>query len=341
MSAPAIRCSQLCKHFGDVRALCGVDLEVKSGRFAALLGPSGCGKTTVLRSMAGLETPDRGEIEIGGVKVFGPDTFVPPEKRRVGMVFQEYALFPHLSVAQNVGFGLSRNGNSADRVKEMLTLVGLADARGRMPGELSGGEQQRIALARALAPRPDVILLDEPFSNLDAALRVRVRAEVRQILRQAGVTAVFVTHDQEEALSMADEIAVMMNGKILQTGAPQAVYRRPVSREVATFLGEANFLRGRADGSQAVCEIGRLPMNEDVAGEIDILIRPEDLAITTGPGGTAEIVDVEFFGHDELVELRLESGRKLLSRQWGACGSLEVGRRVNLHVTKPVMAYPV
>src|SRR5688572_24627525 len=196
-----MRCSNLSKKFGEVHAVEGVNLSLREGHFLALLGPSGCGKTTTLRLLAGFEVPDSGEIIIGEQRVSGPGVFMPPEQRSVGMVFQEYALFPHLTVADNVAYGLPRSVNKKQRVQEVLELVGLTDMLKRMPYELSGGQQQRVALARALAPKPQLVLLDEPFSNLDASLRAQVRAEVRQILRQARATAIFVTHDQEEALS--------------------------------------------------------------------------------------------------------------------------------------------
>ena len=221
---PALRVRGLEKRYGDVEVLRGIDLDVERGEFLALLGPSGCGKTTALRVVAGFERPHAGSIEIGGDRVYDATAsggrWVPPEGRRVGMVFQDYALFPHLSVARNIAFGLPRNAaNREARVTSALATVGLAGLGDRTPDQLSGGQQQRVALARALAPEPEVILLDEPFSNLDADLRASVREEVRQILREAGMTAVLVTHDQEEALSIADRVAVMLDGKIVQVGS--------------------------------------------------------------------------------------------------------------------------
>ncbi len=337
----AIRCRHLCKHFGDVPAACGVDLDIESGRFLALLGPSGCGKTTVLRMIAGFEMPDIGEVEIGGRLVSGPDVFVQPEQRRVGMVFQEYALFPHLTVEENAAFGLNgRVSHRPERIHEVLTLVGLEGVRDRMPHELSGGQQQRVALARALAPRPELILLDEPFSNLDAALRDRVRQEVRQILRKAGVTAIFVTHDQEEALSLADEIAVMIDGRIMQTDRPERLYRRPASHLVATFLGDANFLPGTARGDTVECELGALPALESVQGEVEIMFRPEDLLLTADDNGPGEIIERTYFGHDQMLKIRMNSQTLLKSRLVGCCRGLHEGQRVRVHLETPVMAYP-
>ena len=335
----AISCRDLHRSFGKVPAVRGVSFDLREGRFLALLGPSGCGKTTMLRMIAGFETPDRGSVGIGGRPVAGPGLCLPPEQRRIGMVFQEYALFPHLSVEANIAFGIADKAGRAERIREVLVLVGLEGVRHRMPHELSGGQQQRVALARALAPKPGVILLDEPFSNLDAALRDRVRQEVRQILRQAGVTAIFVTHDQEEALSLADEVAVMMDGQIVQMDRPERLYRRPNSHIVATFLGEANFLPGTARGEHADCELGALALMEPGTGEVELMVRPEDLLLTADDEGDALIVGREYFGHDQVLKVRAPSGRMLKSRHVGCCRGLHEGQRVRIRVELPVMAY--
>ncbi|HMO51384.1 MAG TPA: ABC transporter ATP-binding protein [Kiritimatiellia bacterium] len=341
MSGCAIEAKQLCKRFGSVRAACGVSLRVPASRFLALLGASGCGKTTVLRMLAGFVTPDGGSITLGGEVVYDDAVRVPPEKRRLGMVFQEYALFPHMTVAGNIGYGLPPGERRGPRIDEMLELVGLPGLGNRMPHELSGGQQQRVALARALAPEPAAILLDEPFSNLDAALRVRVRTDVRDILRHAGVTAVFVTHDQEEALSLSDEVAVMMNGRIVQTGPPASVYRSPVNREVATFLGDANFLSGQATGRRVQCELGEIITEQPYHGGVEVMLRPEDLALSTYGETQAVIEDLQFFGHDQLVQMRLPSGATLRSRLLGAPGAYQRGQRVAVRVNGPAMIYPV
>ena len=230
-----IRARGLTKAFGDVVALDNFSLDVWEGSLLTLLGPSGCGKTTALRVLAGFEQA-AGSVEIRGRLVLAPDVFVPPEKRRVGMVFQDYALFPHMSVAANVAYGLDR-GADKKRVSDVLDLVGLTPLADRMPNELSGGQQQRVALARAIAPEPDVILLDEPFSNLDAALRDRVRREMKSILAEAGTTAVLVTHDQEEALATSDLVAVMYRGRVVQVDSPAELYTRPSDPWIAEFLG--------------------------------------------------------------------------------------------------------
>jgi iron(III) transport system ATP-binding protein len=323
-----------------VRAVDDVSLSLAVGQFLALLGPSGCGKTTTLRLLAGFEPPDGGEIFIGDQQVNAPGLHVPPERRRVGMVFQEYALFPHMTVADNVAYGLPRHANKPQRVAQTLAMVGLTDIAGRMPHELSGGQQQRVALARALAPQPALVLLDEPFSNLDAGLRSQVRAEVRQILRQAGATAVFVTHDQEEALSLADQVAVMMAGRLVQVDAPERLYRRPVSHDVAAFLGNVNFLPGHVAGGLVTCELGQLPANGFIAGQVDVMVRPETLQLNPDEAGPATVIDRVFFGHDQLVEVQLPSGLRLHSRTLGSGADFFRGQPVSLAVNGDIVLYP-
>jgi iron(III) transport system ATP-binding protein len=256
------------------------------------------------------------------------------------MVFQEYALFPHLTVAQNVRFGLhSYSGNVTARVATVLSLVGLDGLEARYPHELSGGQQQRVALARALAPEPEVILLDEPFSNLDAGLRVRVRAEVRSILRQANATAIFVTHDQEEALSLVDIVAVLIDGEVRQVARPQELYRQPADREVASFLGDANFVVGTASGRRVESELGVLESIIAHEGTVDILIRPENVAVTPAAADSSSRVrNILFFGHDQLVTVQLGSGL-LVDARLGPMYHFAVGQPVQLRVEGPVMTY--
>jgi iron(III) transport system ATP-binding protein len=309
------------------------------------LGPSGCGKTTTLRLIAGFETLDAGTIEIGGQVVAGqsaggPGIHLPPERRRIGMVFQEYALFPHLCVAENVRFGLhSYADDRARRVAEVLEMVGLDGLGERMPHELSGGQQQRVALARALAPEPALVLLDEPFSNLDAGLRGRVRAEVRAILRAANATAVFVTHDQEEALSLVDRVAVMIDGVVRQVAPPQALYRQPADREVAAFVGNANFLPGRAHGRTVECELGTLDLQHEISGAVDVLLRPENVVLApAGADAPCRVRSVQFFGHDQLIGVTLGSGA-LLEARLGPNFVYAPGQPVSVRAEGPVMAY--
>jgi iron(III) transport system ATP-binding protein len=317
----ALRLRGLRKSYGDVVAVDGIDLDIEAGATCALLGPSGCGKTTTLRLIAGLEAPDGGSVEIGTETVSTARRSLPPERRRIGMVFQDYALFPHLDVAGNVGYGLGRRPDR-ERVEAMLETVGLGGLGGRHPHELSGGQQQRVALARALIAEPRAVLLDEPFSNLDAGLREMVRREAREILAAQGVTAVFVTHDQEEALSVADAVAVMNEGRIEQVGTPEEVYSRPATRWVAGFLGEIEVLPGKAENGSVACELGRLPNRKGLSGEVDVLIRPESVAVGTvePPDRRSEdatVVSRSFYGHDQLIELRLPSGRIVRARRLG------------------------
>ncbi|NNE72566.1 MAG: ABC transporter ATP-binding protein [Acidimicrobiales bacterium] len=288
--------------YGDTAVLRSVDLDVRAGGIVALLGPSGCGKTTMLRAIAGLEHLDAGQIEVGGTLVSGPSRHVAPERRNVGMVFQDWALFPHLSVARNVAYGLGRGADEA-RVAEVLDLVGLSGFGDRSPQNLSGGQQQRVALARALAPSPTALLLDEPFSNLDTALRVEIRTEVHRLLSSLDVTTIFVTHDQDEAFILGDEVAVMANGRIVQQGSPQALYARPASPWIAAFVGEANLVVGTAAGTVATTPVGAIQLSEACHGDCEVLLRPEELELAAEGPGVVGLV--EYYGHDTTYEVEL------------------------------------
>ncbi|HSL58656.1 MAG TPA: ABC transporter ATP-binding protein [Acidimicrobiales bacterium] len=337
-SPTAIQVEHLIKSFGATMVLRDVSLDVAPGTTVALLGPSGCGKTTLLRTIAGLESADAGIVRIGDETVVGPDTFVPPERRRIGMVFQDWALFPHLSVGANVGYGLSRDERRSGRVEESLELVGLGGFADRLPSTLSGGQQQRVALARAIAPRPRAILLDEPFSNLDTALRVQVRGEVHALLADLGVTTVFVTHDQEEAFVLGDEVAVMTAGRIVQRATPAELYDAPVDRWVATFVGEANLVDGRADGARADTGIGVVPLRHDGHGAVDVLLRPEQVHLDVGDDATVRVV--EFYGHDSVSVVRLDDGIELRVRSAGP-PRFRRGDRVGVrHHGPPAVAFP-
>ena len=309
---PAMRARGLVRSFEGVRALDGLELDVAAGELCVILGASGSGKTTALRLIAGFERPDEGAIELFGERVAGEGAFVPAERRGVGMVFQDYALFPHLSVAQNVAYGLPRGADRAARVREVLELTGLGGLDRRAVHELSGGEQQRTALARALAPRPRLLLLDEPFSNLDPSLRARVRGELREILRRAGTTTILVTHDQEEALSIADRVAFLWEGRVEQYGTPREIYLDPGTLRVAESIGDAIVLRLPAAGGAVRTPFGDLPAPPE-ASRCAVVIRPEDVLLRES-GTPAEVCGHEFYGHDQMLHVRLAGGEELRVR---------------------------
>ena len=307
------------KSFGAETAVEGVSMEIRRGELLTFLGPSGCGKTTTLRMIAGLEQPTAGTISIAGERVADADGFVPPERRDVGIVFQNFALFPHLTVRENIAFGLSDEDDAATtaRVDELLDLVDMPRHGEKTPDQLSGGQKQRVALARSLAPEPDVLLLDEPFSNLDVRLRVEMREEVRRILKEAGVTAVSVTHDQEEALSISDRVAVMNDGQLEQVGRPESVFEQPESKFVASFLGRASFLEGHLRDGKVETGVGRfnaatLEGYDTVydGAPVDVLVRPDDLRATPADREVADgtVVSRQYVGPSFIYRVDLDSG---------------------------------
>ena len=309
-------CQNLVKSFGDQIVVDDLSAAVAPGEILTLLGPSGCGKTTTLRLIAGLETLDQGEITIAGQVVNSGRKHVPTEKRRIGMVFQDYAIFPHLSVGKNVAFGLPRGKGQAERVAEFLKIVGLAGMGERMPHELSGGQQQRVALARALAPSPAVLLMDEPFSNLDAALRVQMREEVRQLLVDAGITAIFVTHDQEEALFMGDRVAVMHHGRIEQLATPEEIFHRPQTRFVAEFIGQTDFLPGTVTADGVETPLGTLGqrVSAPLGTPVEIALRADDIVLEADGGGNGRILGRQFVGIAYIYRVALPDGSVV--RSW-------------------------
>ncbi len=308
---PYLQARGIAKTYNGTAALEACNLSIDQGESLSLLGPSGCGKTTLLRVLTGLEVPDRGTISIGERILTDRTRFVPPERRRIGMVFQDWALFPHLTVAKNVAFGLRREDIRQGRVSETLELVGLSQVANRYPDELSGGQAQRVAVARALAPRPRVLLFDEPFSNLDTGLRVRLRADIASLMRDLGMTSIFVTHDQEESFVLGNRVAVMRDGRVVQVGPPAEVYQCPASAWVATFLGEANVVKGRAANGRAETLVGSVPVPQTVRGSCRVIVRPEYLVVDHGDQGV--VSDVKFYGHDTSYELDL-NGETLLAR---------------------------
>lgn len=345
-----VQVSDVRVRYGDVAALAGVNLDVAAGQIMAVLGASGCGKTTLLRVVAGFERPSAGHVRIGGRTVVGPRRFIEPERRGVGIVPQDGALFPHLDVAGNVGFGLPKRApGRRERIAAVLELVGLAALARRHPHELSGGQQQRVALARALAPRPQLVLLDEPFSALDAGLRASVRREVRDALRQEGATALLVTHDQDEALSTADAVAVMSEGRILEQGSPQDVYHRPRTLQTARFVGAAVELDAVACGQGAETGLGWLPASPTggvrPGDAVVALLRPEQFHLLPVPSAgdslRGQVVDVDYHGHDALARLEVlgpTGGRvRVVSR---TDASVRPGQPVGVAVAGEAMLYP-
>ena len=336
--------------YGGADVLDHLDLEVPSGSLAAVLGTSGSGKTTLLRVLAGFIRPSRGSVSFGERVVAragtdAQDAFVPPEKRRVGIVPQEGALFPHLNVSANVGFGLPRGSRA--RIDEVLEMVDMSDYAQARPHDLSGGQQQRVALARALAPRPDIILFDEPFSALDAGMRTQLRAQVREVLRDQGTTAVLVTHDQDEALSTADLVAVMRHGRIVQTGTPREIYEAPIDLGVARFVGDAVELPATTDADGISCALGEIAVDDDdrsamgssIAGGAVVVLRPEQLVLSPcdRSGGVATrngvVRDTAYFGHDSLLRVELADGTRIQVRVAGGTPLLKPGDPVRISVT--------
>jgi iron(III) transport system ATP-binding protein len=360
-TTPELRIGGLRKRFGAMPVLDGIDLDVTKGELITVLGPSGSGKTTLLRLLCGFERADRGSIELAGRPVArGRKLHTPPERRGIGYVAQEGALFPHLSVRENLLFGLprrirkGRREEKARRVGDLLDLVGLpAHYAGREPQGLSGGEQQRVALARALAPDPAIILLDEPFSALDAGLRAGLRAAIAISLKRAGATALLVTHDQDEALSMSDRVAVLQNGRFAQVASPPSLYRYPANRKIARFVGDAVFAPGSARDGIAECCFGRLPIVPasrgragEMTGPVDVMVRPEQFRLCGPVDGadsaaprTARVERLTFYGHDAQVVLRLDDGRPFTATAPGY-DLPEPGQEVGFQVVGSTVAYP-
>ena len=344
--------SGLRKSFGSRVVLDGLDLEVPEGSLTAVLGPSGSGKTTLLRVLAGFERADDGSVTLGETVVEDGRTHLPPESRRVGYVPQDGALFPHLSAAGNVGFGLSKKERRSGRAEELLRLVGLAGEGRRYPHQLSGGMQQRVALARALAAKPGLLLLDEPFSSLDAALRAEVRADVANIVAETGTTAVLVTHDQDEALSLADRVAVLRDGQVAQCAGPEEIYVDPLDPALASFVGDANLLEGTVRAGSAVTALGALPISArkspfEESQRVLVLVRPEqvELHASSVRGGLAgQVVDCSYFGHDMLVTVQVQTGAmgqsSLLHARLMGRTPLGTGSSVTVSVDGPVKAWP-
>jgi iron(III) transport system ATP-binding protein len=339
---PLLEINDVSVSFGDTEVLSDISLELESKQLLAVLGASGAGKSTLMRLIAGFDSVGGGSIVLDGETLSDTSKTVAPERRSIGIVPQDSALFPHLNVSQNIGFGLSGLSKEAkaERVGELLRLIRMEEFASRMPQELSGGQVQRVALARALAPRPKLVLLDEPFSALDAELRGQLREEVRQVLRAEGATAVLVTHDQEEALSLADRVAVLREGKIIQVGSPSEIYNSPADVGIATFLGESVLVDGKVSGGKILTDLGSLSALNNVAeGATGVVaIRSENFYLQPNPTGDSEVVGRVFFGHDALVEVQTPKLR-IRARSNGPFAP-EVGMRVTVWVRGAVNFYP-
>ena len=339
---PLLEINDVSVSFGDTEVLSGISLELESKQLLAVLGASGAGKSTLMRLIAGFDSVGGGSIVLDGEILSDSLRTVAPERRSIGIVPQDSALFPHLNVSQNIGFGLSGLSKEAkaERVGELLRLIRMEEFASRMPQELSGGQVQRVALARALAPKPKLVLLDEPFSALDAELRGQLREEVRQVLRAEGATAVLVTHDQEEALPLADRVAVLREGKIIQVGSPSEIYNSPADVGIATFLGESVLVDGKVSGGKILTDLGSLSaLNNVVEGATGVVaIRSENFYLQPNPTGDSEVVGRVFFGHDALVEVQTPKLR-IRARSNGPFAP-EVGMRVTVWVRGAVNFYP-
>ncbi|HEX3593277.1 MAG TPA: ABC transporter ATP-binding protein [Pseudonocardiaceae bacterium] len=342
----ALQIDGLAMSFGSTEVLKDVTLTVPERSITAVLGSSGSGKTTLLRIIAGFERPKAGAIRLAGRMIEGPGAHVPPERRGLGYVPQEGALFPHLTVAGNVAFGLRRATRSSHRVAELLDLVNLPELSKRYPHELSGGQQQRVALARALALEPSVVLLDEPFSSLDAALRSSVRADIAGVLRATGTTVVLVTHDQQEAMSMADQVAVLRNGQVAQVGAPRDIYAEPVDPDMAAFLGDANLVEAQIEDSVAMTALGTLRTGSPIRSHAVVLVRPEQITITRGVNGggglTGKVLEQSFQGHESVITVLpdRDCGPGTVHVRIQGTDSFEAGTPVTLTAKGNVPAWP-
>jgi len=336
----------LSKEYAGVAALHSLTLSIAKGEFFSLLGPSGCGKTTTLRLIAGLDCLSGGTITIAGRLLSGEGHFVPPEKRSVGIVFQDYALFPHMTIFENISFGLygQQKTSISKRVNELLDMVALSGLEKKYPHELSGGQRQRVALARSLAPSPGVILLDEPFSNLDAELRTALRHETKEILKATGATSILVTHDQEEAFSLSDRVGLLNAGRLEQVGTPYQIYHHPASRFIADFVGKADFIPSIVQGECLVSKLGRFPYpgsSYPDSTTVELMIRPDDVIIAPDPNGEALITKLLFLGADALYTLELPD-KTCLHALGPSAKLLPEGSRVKVTINLAhVIAFPI
>jgi len=331
-----IRARSVTKSYGSEIVLSDFNLDVWNGSIVGILGISGSGKTTALRLLAGFDKPDSGIIEMRNRVISSEDTFLPPEERNVGMVFQDYALFPHLNVEKNISFGLSRDEIKSGRLEEVLSMCNLETYRNKFPQELSGGQQQRVSLARALAPRPEVILLDEPFTSLDAHMARDLREEVVSLLRQTETTAIIVTHDQEEALSVCDVVSVLENGSVIQSATPQEIYLNPVSQTVANSVGDPNILKGFSVDGRVETSLGTFVTAYN--GALDVSIRPECIELLLDSDGSYVVKECTFYGHDQVISFQNSKGEVFRARSLPNT-IYEAGDKVNINISE-VTTFP-
>ena len=331
-----IRARSVTKSYGSELVLSDFNLDVWNGSIVGILGISGSGKTTALRLLAGFDKPDTGIIEMRNRVISSEDTFLPPEERNVGMVFQDYALFPHLNVEKNISFGLSRDEIKSGRLEEVLSMCNLETYRNKFPQELSGGQQQRVSLARALAPKPEVILLDEPFTSLDAHMARDLREEVVSLLRQTETTAIIVTHDQEEALSVCDVVSVLENGSVIQSATPQEIYLNPVSQTVANSVGDPNILKGFSVDGRVETSLGTFVTAYN--GALDVSIRPECIELLLDSEGSYVVKECTFYGHDQVISFQNSKGEVFRARSLPNT-IYEAGDKVNINISE-VTTFP-
>ena len=337
MQSDFLKVENLTKKFGGFTAVNNVSFSVNAGESFALLGESGCGKTTLLRSLAGLETPDQGCIEVAGATFFQDKSLIPVNKRNIGLVFQDYAVFPHKSVDENIVFGIKDKAEKSIKLKQMMDLFHLNDQSGKMPDQLSGGQLQRVAIARTLASSPSLILMEEPFSNLDKQLGIELRNELKSIFKEKGLASILVTHDQQEALAYADKVAVMKSGEILQCGTPEELYLYPDSIDVAEFLGDCQFIDGIADGKEVETILGKLELARSIKGNVKSLIRPENISAKLDEQGRFTVTEMTFLGSTREVKANDSSQEIKLSVP--SCQNITLGSKLSLSVNSAVVAF--
>ena len=337
MQSDFLKVEGLTKKFGEFTAVNNVSFTVEAGESFALLGESGCGKTTLLRCLAGLEKPHSGTIEVAGRSFFQDKTLIPVNERNIGLVFQDYAVFPHKSVDENIIFGVKNKNHKSDKLQQMMKLFKLEDQKGKMPDQLSGGQLQRVAIARTLASEPSLILLDEPFSNLDKQLGVQLRNELKSIFKSQGLASILVTHDQQEALAYADKVAVMKSGKILQIGTPEELYLYPDSIGVAEFLGNCQFVDGLSDGSSVDTCLGKLKLARSIEGKVKALVRPENIRAELDEDGQFTVQEMTFLGSTR--ELKVSNGKQELNLSVPSYQEISTGSKIRLEVSSAIVAF--